>query len=125
MVADNADDEPDEALCDGELDGEATPSLHSLVFSREGDACSVGTPSLRTIVPASFAASRRSGVGPGSGAPFPCILTASVCVRRRLLPVPATPLPWKNALDIRLSISLILHRILVMVPVKRSLRLRS
>ncbi|CAE7676109.1 xynB [Symbiodinium sp. CCMP2592] len=42
MVADEAVDEPAEALCDGELGGEATPSLHSLVFSREGDARSEG-----------------------------------------------------------------------------------
>ena len=52
MVADDAVDEADEVPCDGELGGEATPSLHSLVFSHEGDARSVGTPSLHTIVPA-------------------------------------------------------------------------
>ena len=69
MVADDAVDEADEVPCDGELGGEATPSLHSLVFSHEGDARSVGTPSLHTIVPASYAASRRSGVRPASGTP--------------------------------------------------------
>ena len=69
MVADDVVEEAEEAPCDGELDGEATPSLHSLVFSHEGDACSVDTPSLHTMVPASYVASRRSDAGLAVGTP--------------------------------------------------------
>ena len=78
MVADDVVEEAEEAPCDGELDGEATPSLHSLVFSHEGDACSVDTPSLRTMVPASYVASRRSDAGLAVGTPS-CVELPDAC----------------------------------------------